>query len=85
MPNLKKIVLDTNNEDHYVFIDVDSIKAVQVQLPINTSGLITVQGELSSGIVRVFLLHMTAPFQFTRETVEEVESLVHELTDLSLN
>lgn len=77
---LKKIVLDTEKKDHYVFIDLEAIRAIQVQLPIETSSLIAVQGEGSVGIIRVYLTNMSAPFQFTRQTAREIEALAEELT-----
>lgn len=75
---LQKIMLDGEDSNHFVLIDKTAIKAIQVQLPTLSSSL-HLQGENSLGVVRVFVENMTAPFQFTRNTAEELEDLVEQL------
>jgi hypothetical protein len=77
---LTKIALDSNRDDHYVYIDKTAIKAIQVQLPAVTT-LIAIQGDGAVGVVRLFLNGLTAPFQFTRTTADEVWDVVKQLVD----
>lgn len=74
---LQKIILDADKEDHFVFIDKEKIKAIQVQLPIESN--LHLSGDRSLGVLRVFVDGMSHPFQFTRNTKEEVEVLVSQL------
>lgn len=74
---LTRVVLDSKQQDHFVFIDKTQIKAVQVQLPIESN--LHLSGDRSLGVLRVFVEGMSHPFQFTRDTKEEIEELVTQL------
>lgn len=76
---LTRIELDSDCDEHFVYIDKSEIIAIQVQLPISSS--LALQGEGSLGAVRVFCKELPAPFQFTRETADEIEEVVKQLVE----
>lgn len=75
--NLTKIKLDSERADHFVYVDKREIIVLQVQYPIIST--LQLQSDNALGIVRLFLKGVSAPFQFTRQTVEEIDELVGQL------
>ena len=80
MSRLTKINLNSNANDQFVYVDISKITSIHVQLPL-TSNLVSLVEEKQLGIVRIFVVDMPAPFQFTRTSREEIDEVLAQLLE----